>query len=291
MAKTDLKLQDLKGYVLSPGNIYWMKSSGAETLVAKKTDFLNYQLIEKLFKANHKLLIEDQIDLNLQHEFIELKKAHEAEVLFKEKLQWKKRIFELLAQTNLTQFEVGQLAWMGWSRIDREMVKNFIDFDVDLFKRSLNVASSYVFCALLLGYYQDNFLKNIFSSTMCDLMSMEKIELMNKMKAELESMRTNETLTEEEKELVKRLYPKSISWAGERYNGSGRHAFNKKEMTDLEQIMVALERHYSYRDVDGETIFTELNNGKFLCDEKLLSLLRRSLNMAPQKQAGAQVSA
>lgn len=277
MAKKDLNLKDLKGFVLSPGDIFWMKTSGTESLIAKKSDYLNEALVEKLLKAGHKLAIDNQIDFTLKHEFMGLIKAHEAEVLFKEKLQWKKRIFELLLQNKLNQVELGQLAWMAWSTVDREDVKHFIDFDLDLFKRSLNVATSYVFCALLLGYYQDNFLKKLFSSTLKDMMSMEKIELLDHMKTELESMRTHETLTNDEKEFVKRLYPKAFSWAGERYNGSGVRAFYKREMSDLEQMMVALERHYSYRDVDGDTIFDEIKNGKFQCEGKILSVLKRSL--------------
>lgn len=279
MAKRDLNLKDLKGYVLSPGDIFWIKSSGAEVLVAKKADYLNDVLVEKLVKAGHKLQIENQIDLSLKHEFVGLVKAHSSEVLFKEKLHWKKRIFDLLLKNKINQFELGQLAWMAWSTVEREEVKNFIDFDLDLFKRALNVATGFVFCSILLGYYHEQFLKNLFSSTLKNLMSMEKVVSMDKMKTDLESIRMNESLTEEERELIKNIFPKGTSWAGERYDGSGILSINKKEMNDLEKIMVALERHYSYRDVDGETIFSEIKNGKFQCDEKILLVLRRSLDL------------
>lgn len=279
MAKKVLDPKDLKGYVLSPGDIFWMKNSGAETLIARKADYLNYALIEKLSKASHKLVIENQVDLTLQHEFNGVMKAHQSEILFKEKLQWKKRLFELVTQNKISQFEIGQLAWMSWSKIEREEVKTFIDFDIDLFKRSLNVASSYTFCALLLGYYQDEFLSHLFTAALKNLMSMEKIELFDRLKEEMEIIRSHEILTEEDKQFVQKLYPHGLSWAGERYNGSGVKAFNKKEMSDLEMIMIALERHFSYRDVDGETIFTSIQNGKFHCEEKMLSVLRKGLSL------------
>lgn len=287
MAKKDLILKDLKGYVLSPGNIFWIKNSGAETLIAKKADYLNYPLIEKLANADHKLVIDDQIDLTVQHEFMGVVKAHQAELLYKEKLQWKKRIFELLQQNRVSQFELSQLAWMAWSKMDRESVKALIDFDIDLFKRSLNVASSYVFCALLLGYYQDEFLKELFSQTLKNLMTMEKIELMDRLKAEMDIIRGHDILTDDDKEFVRKLYPQTQSWAGERYNGSGVHSINKKEMNDLEVVMVALERHFSYTDPDGESFLVTVKNGKFHCDDKLLSVLKKGL----MQETGAALSA
>lgn len=287
MAKKDLNLKDLKGFVLSPGNIFWIKNSGTETLIAKKSDYLNYPLVEKLAHASHKLVIEDQIDLSVQHEFMEFIKAHRSELLFKEKLQWKKKLFELLQHNRVSQFELSQLAWMAWSNLDREDVKALIDFDLDLFQRSLNVASSIVFCALLLGYYQDEFLKKLFSQTLSHLMTMEKIELMDRLKAEMEIIREHDILTDYDRAFLKKLYPQTESWAGERYNGSGVRSINKKEMNDLEIVMVALERHFSYREMNGESFLVSIINGKFHCDDKLLSVLRKGL----KQETGAELSA
>lgn len=280
MAKGELNLRELEGFVLSPGDIFWIKNSGTEILIAKKSDFLNFALIEKIANSNHQLRLENQIDLSLQHQFMEMVHAHQREVFFKEKLQWKKRIFVLLLQNKLSQFEISQLAWMAWSCIDSESVKALIDFDIDLFKRSLNVASSHIFCALLLGYYQDDFLKALFTNTLKDLMSIERSELLNNMKTEMEQMREYDTLTEDDKSFIKRIYPRSISWAGERYNGSGVNAYNKKEMSDLEVLLIALERHFSYYDVDGESLFDSIQKGKFLCDEKILSVIKKGLIQA-----------
>jgi hypothetical protein len=277
LAKGELNLRDLEGLVLSPGDIFWIKNSGAEILIAKKSDFLNFALVEKIANSSHQLRMENQIDLSIQHEFMKMVNAHRREVFFKEKLQWKKRIFDLLLQNNLSQFEIGQLAWMAWSSIDRDSVKALIDFDIDLFKRSLNVASSYVFCALLLGYYQDDFLKALFTNTLKELMSIERNELLNSIKMEMEQMRENDTLTSDDNNFIKRIYPRSISWAGERYNGSGVNAYNKKEMSDLEVLLIALERQFSYRDVDGESIFDSIQKGKFHCDEKILSVIKKGL--------------
>lgn len=277
MAKKDLRLQDLKGYLLSPVDIFWIKTSGSEVLIARKADFLNFALIEKLSNGGQKVIIADDNVYSFQHEFLSLVKAHQSELLFKEKIQWKNKIFESVTMDKISQFELGQLAWMAWSKMSVEEARTYIDFDLDLFKRSLNVASSYVFCAFLLGYYQDEFLKTLYTNCLRDQMSMEKIELMDNLKAELELIREHDILTEEDKVFVQRLYPKTVSWAGERYNGSGIKAFNKKEMSDLEIVMIALERHFSYRDVDCETLFDSVKKGVFRCEEKILNVLKKGM--------------
>jgi hypothetical protein len=287
----ELILKNLRGHVLSPGNIFWIQKSGAKVSIAKKSDFLNYQLIEKLFKADHQLIIEDPISLEVQDEFLTLTKAHSSELLFKEKLKYQKRILDLFDQHKLNQSEVSQLTWLAWSAIDAESIKTLIDFDLDFFKRSLNVATGIVFCAIMLGYYKDEFLKNLFNSSLKELMSMEKIELMDSMKAELDGYRKNDSLSDEAKFFFKKAYPKTMSWAAERYDGSGVNSFNLKEMSDLEIVMVSLERHYSYKEVECDSIFEEIKNGKFKCNEKILSVLRKSLMKEAQNSIDSAMSA
>lgn len=292
MAKeVDLILNNLQGHVLSPGNIFWLQKSGTKLLIAKKSDYLNFQLIEKLFKADHHLIIEDPISVEVQNEFLEIIKSHSSELLFKEKIKWQNRLFELLTHCKINQCELSQLTWMAWSQIDKDLAKNLIDFDLDLFRRSLNVATAYVYCAMMLGYYQDDYLKVIFNSALKELMSMEKIELMAQLKTDLEKIRHTDSLTDESKNFLKKAYPKTLSWAGERYDGSGVHGYNLKELSDLEIVMIGLERHYSYDAVDGLTIFDEIMNGNFVCDEKILAILKRRLTKGQQRQIDSAVSA
>lgn len=277
MAKKDLNLSDLKGFVLSPGDIFWIKNSGTETLIAKKADYLNLALVEKLSSAGHTLQIDHQIDSSLVEKFKEAAEAFKDEWLFKEKLPWKKKMLMVLQEEHLSSFELSQFAWMTWSKIEREEVKELIDFDIDLFKRSLNVASGYVYCALLLGYYHHDFLAKLFTNSLRELMTMEKIEWLDKMKAEMEIIRSRDILTPEDKEFVQKIFPKTFSWAGERYNGSGIHSYNKNEMSDLEIVMVALERHYSYRDDEKQNLFSAIKQGRFSCEARILAILRNGL--------------
>ena len=50
----------------------------------------------------------------------------------------------------------------------------FLEEDIELFKRSMSVATSYTLCAFMLGYYADNFLSDIFNETFLNLMDFKK---------------------------------------------------------------------------------------------------------------------
>ncbi|MDD4973186.1 MAG: hypothetical protein PHY93_02495 [Bacteriovorax sp.] len=284
LEKRDLNLKEIKGFILSPGNIFWQQKSGTHVLLSAKSDFLNIHLIEKMFKANHVLLIEDQINLQLQHDFVEFFKGHHSEILVKEKLKWRRKLMNLfseeLGSDEASQFEVDQLAWSVFSKIDREQSRNYLEKDIDLFKRSMSMATGYTLCAFLLGYYHDDFLSQIFTETFLNLMDLKISVPLQTLKMQLEKIRTQENLQVEDQQILEDIYQLSNNrnlLLGERYNGSGAMQINKHEMTDLELVLVALNNHYSFSCGPHKSIFYEIKNSLFKCDEKILNVLRKSL--------------
>lgn len=237
LAKSDLNLKEMEGFILSPGNIFWQQKSGTHVLLSAKSDFLNFPLIEKLSNANHILLIENRINLQLQHDFIEYFKGHQSEVLVKEKLRWRFKLLTLfseeLGKEEVSQFEVDQLAWMVFSALSYEEARAFMEKDIELFKRSMSVATSYTLCAFLLGYYSDEFLSRIFTETFVNLMDIR----------------------------MPNFIPGS-----------------KWEMTDLEGLLCALNDHYSSAgDNLHPSIFHEIKNSLFKCDERTLNVLKKCM--------------
>jgi hypothetical protein len=290
LAKMDLNLKDVKGFILSPGNIFWQQNSGAHVLLSAKSDFLNFPLIEKLSKTNHILLIENQIDLQLQHDFIFNFKSYELEILIREKLQWRRKLMNLfseeLGNDRVSQFEVDQLAWKVFSRVDHEETRKFLDKDIDFFKRCMSMASSYTLCAFLLGYYSDEFLTKLFNETFLNLMDFKNSVPMQTLKLQLEKIRSEENLVAEDNHILEDLYQlgsKKNVLLGERYNGSGYRQINKSEMTDLEKVLVALNDHYSFADSTHKSIFYEIKNSLFKCDEKILKVMRKCLDTKKEK--------
>ncbi|MGZ3787300.1 MAG: hypothetical protein ACXVLQ_02185 [Bacteriovorax sp.] len=285
----ELNLKDMKGFVLSPGNVFWKQKSGAEVLISAKADFLNLELIEKLSAANQNLIVSEQVDLHLQNEFIELFKAHEKELLVKEKNKWRLKLLSLfsgiLSKEGLSQFELNMAAWRVFSKIERSEALIFLERDIDIFKRSVSIATSYALGAFLLGHYSDSFLQKIFNETFLGLVNLNPIVPVQKLKEDLERMRAESSFTEGDKSYLKSFNQdkkQSLLFA-EKYDGSGLQQINKNEMTDLELLLVALCSHYSFKDHDNKTIFNEIKKSQFNCEGKIAALLRRGLEIHTAK--------
>ncbi|MDO9180882.1 MAG: hypothetical protein Q7U04_00670 [Bacteriovorax sp.] len=284
LAKTNLNLNEIEGFILSPGDIYWQQKSGAEVLISAKADFLNIELIEKLSKARHVLLIENQINMKIQNEFIENFQGHKSKLLIKEKLPWRSRLISLMSvdfvNEEVSQFEVDILVWKVFSTVTSEQSQKLLERDIGLFKRSMSVCSSYTLCAFLLGYYSDEFLSQLYTNTFLNLMDFQTTTPMPVVKEQLEKIRNQATLNDEyKKELIEiyKLEKMNQSFIGERYDGSGAWSINKYEMSDLELVLVALHNHYSYKDSSPQSIFHQIQKSFFKCDEKVLRLLQKCL--------------
>lgn len=281
-----LNLTDVKGFILSPGNIFWERKPGVFILISKKADFMNLQLIEKLINAKHSVLIEDQINQQLFHDFLEYFKSYKLEALVREKLNWRTRLKTLffleLGGDDVTQFEIDQLAWKFFSKIDYAEGQKIIDTDIDLFKRSMSIASSYTLCAFLLGYYSDEFLSKLYNETLLDLMDLNISLPIGTIKEKLETIRKKESLEAEDNQTLDNILQLSCKKSlllGERFDGSGFMKINKREMTDLELLLVAISRHYDYSNRDYKTIFNEIKNATFECEEKVLTMLKACIEI------------
>ena len=239
-----------------------------------------------MFNANYILLIENQINLQLQHDFVEYFKSHQMEMLVREKLKWRASLIDLffdqLTAEEVTQFEVDQLAWKVFSKIDSEQAKAMLADDIDFFKRSMSVASSYTLCAFLLGYYNDEFLTELYNETFLNLIDLKSSLPKNAMKTQLEILRTQKSLMVEDKKILDEIYKLGSNrnvLIGERYDGSGLLEINKSEMTDLEIVFVALSEHYSFSNSSYNSIFKDIKNSNFKCDEKILGVLKKGIKV------------
>ncbi len=285
----ELNLKHLNGLILSPGNIFWKQKLGSRVLISAKSDFLNFKLIEKLFKADCALFIEDSIDYQLQYDFLEILESHAKEILVREKGQWRESIIELcstkFSSPGFSQFEIDLCLWIAFSSLNSEETREFLEIDIDLFKRSLTIASNYTLCAFLLGYYDDAYLKKLFNETFINLMSIEKIDPLPTLKEKLENIRGTSALSSEDKNYLKKIYVQKNMLLSERYDGTGVQSINKNEMTELELVLVALCNHYPYGKEIKRTLFCEINEDSFFCEKKTLKRLKRYLVKTKQREA------
>lgn len=280
----EFELKAVKGFILSPGNIFWKQKSGKLVQLCTKSGFLNLELIEKLFHSNHELLIENQLDLQLQADFCQYFKNHKLEVLVKEKKKWRSKLMSLfsgpLAREEVGQVEIDQLAWKVFSSVDQDFAQQLLDEDIELFKRGMSIASSYTLCAFMLGHYDDSFLSKLYTDTFLSLMDLNKIAPTPSLKMELERIRTKESWENEDRSLLSNIYKlddKKKLLIGERFDGTGVQQMNSGEMTDLDMVLIALNEHYAYIGNLDKNIFYEIKNSYFRCNEKILKVFNKCL--------------
>lgn len=274
----------IKDEILSPGNIFWKKNNGSDVLISKKGDVVNHQLIQKLLAADSNLFINDCIDFDTHNSMFSLYVKYSEELFMRDKIKLRSELVEKLRlefiENQKTQFEFNHLAWKFFSKFTKEEEMAFVEKDSALFKRHLNVASSYAFCAFLLGYYEPGFLSNLFTMTLKNLMELgESIHVMG-LKEKIEYLRMQDSFNSEDFKSVTDIGSSdqiSKTMILERYDGSGMKHINSREMSDLEIILVALNRKYGFEELEQINILSEIENGDLACVNRILKMLQRVL--------------
>lgn len=283
-----LDFKHIKDEILSPGNIFWKKNNGTDVLISKKGDVLNHELIQKFIKADYNLVLEDSIDLSFHDSMYSLYVRYSEELLMRDKIKYREEIIENLrvefVQKKKSQFEFNHMAWKFFSQFNNSDAAAFIEKDKELFSRNVSIASSYTFCAFLLGYYETSFLSNLYTSTLKNLMELGNSVQVLTLKEKIEYLRMQESFNSEDFKCVEEIASPSLiksTMLFERYDGSGMRQINSREMNDLEIIFVAINRNFGFESEDNTNIFSEIQNGNLACVSRTLKMLQRILYIEP----------
>lgn len=174
MDNSSFDFNKIENFVLAPGDIYWLKSSGEELLISKKSEVLNVVLCQKLKKHNHTLRIANEVNIDLILKIEDKFTSSRKEVSMAKKNIYRKKVIEYLkkeyVEIDRGQYELDMMVWRIFSKFTTLEQNDLVNQDIDLFKRSLRVTSSLVLSAFLLGYYDELFLEEIFAKTIKILM-------------------------------------------------------------------------------------------------------------------------
>lgn len=279
-------LKNLQHDLLAPGNIFWQKKSGDAVLISKKGDALNLDILKKLSDSNAEITIANEIDLEAGEELKALYEKYSDEVLMRDKIAWREKFIvalrrEFIEKENATQFELNHLAWRLFSNFERTEGVAFIERDADLFRRHLSVASSYTFCAFLLGYYEPGFLSRLFSKTLQSLMDLGVSARVLSLKEKLEYLRLQDSFTSEDYEYVKSIASDEIlskTVLFEKYDGSGPRKLNSREMSDLDLVFVAIGRMFGYMEESQDNVLSAIDKNELNCQPRILKMLQKILS-------------
>jgi hypothetical protein len=281
VGKIDISISDISNDLLASANIYWRQKSGVEILISAKGDILNMGMLEKISASGKSLVIDDSDEFSINKHFLEIFRNYESAISIKEKKIIRKEfnlfLMKIFYHSNRSQFELDQLCWKLFSTFSISEGFNFLDRDQNYFKRSMSVASSCTILAFLIGYYDEKFLRKIYSRTLKNLMGVGSEELIFNLKTKLESFREKGSLTREDKNFIREIidvedFDQAVLF--EKSDGSGLMEINIYEMTDLELIHSSLNYFYNYSDMNNLNILAMIRDDVFPIDKRLLNLIR-----------------
>lgn len=288
MEKRDLKYQDILSHFLAPGDIYWRQRTGTLLCVNKRGEPLNIDLIHKLFEGEQNLIITNEADSSFEESFMRLFERYKEALLVKEKLVIRKEIitmFVKVANSHLNHFDFAMLGWRIFSKIEHELRRKLIKGDSDLFKRSVCVASSTCYLAFMVGYYDLDFLSKVFSSVLVKLTGITTDANRRDFKLFFEEVRHQEVLSEEDSEKMKHFLvgqDRRAAFFYEKANGSGMMGINAREMTDLDLIIIAMNKHYSYESFDMPNIFKQVLFTDIDIERHLMEIIKKEFKRAAE---------
>jgi hypothetical protein len=172
LVKRRIKFDEIKLFILSPGNIFWKKNSGAEILITKKGDMCNFEVMKKIDLNSQKhgeLLIENEIDIDFVIAAKEMIQLYNNESSFDEKLNLRSKLVSFLIEEFIhkkrSQFEfvIVCVSWFVGSNV--ELMQNLVSKDKDIFIQAINYSSCLAVSSFLTGYYDTHYLAAIFSDS------------------------------------------------------------------------------------------------------------------------------
>jgi hypothetical protein len=267
LSNSAFNFNTIENYILSPGDIYWIKNSGEELLVSKRGEVPNAILCKKLLKHEYVLQIRNEINLEIISKLEEYFTASKKELLVQKKNQYRSKIIELLrlefAESDRSQLEFDIMVWKIFSKFSVEEQFNLVSIDLDLFKRSLRVTSSLVIGAFLVGYYDENFLELLFSRTMNLLMSIVKPEMVLKEVQNLEKIRVNIKSVKDIKEEVKLIFDPAVIHS---------------EVSSWEKLLVVFNSHFSFVDSGRQVnILSDIFKNKIELNASVINMAMKTL--------------
>lgn len=256
MHQRKLNLDEIKNAILSPGEIFWIKNSGAKVLLCKKGDVCNLSLIQKLINNHQELIIENEIDKNFIYEANELINKYSEQVHAKDKDEYRNIIFKFLVDnfvnSEKTLFEFNFITWKWFSTIQDEKAVELIDYDREWFIRTMGVSGLATIVAWSMGYCDLNYLKQKYAEVFMSAFDFIKNENPIQGKEKIaEFFNTSED------------YPIQIAGSSkstlfEKQNGTGPLKYKGSELSDYELTLALINKSIRVFEVESEINFLKL---------------------------------
>lgn len=278
--------QEENNFLLTPGNIFWLKSSGEKVLVSKKGEIYNQSLLDKLFFKGQDLLIEDEFDEDLIHRSLEMVDGLSKAIFLNEKILWINRIKYFLTKNvvekNRSQFELNLIAW-NWfaTKSTRALAVEFLNIDKAFFFRTFSLASNLTIISFLGGHFHYEYLKTYFENIFSVFIEIPRRNIMISILPQLEEMRLKNIYSEKLKDIVN-----FSKWNAffEEPDGVGYFKTAENNMTDIERLEMKMNHVLSYLHIEELNTISMVLKGKMDIGEEYKGLLSEIFNIQVEKE-------
>ncbi|WP_146037904.1 MULTISPECIES: hypothetical protein [Pseudomonadati] len=172
MREINLSFQQIQNNPLLKGELYWSRPSGRRLLIGRAGEFANLELVEKLSQQNdqffQKIIIDEERVSKVVDHFMDLQKAQLEEV----KLRYRNlilvdfyRILKGEKKSSTLDFVfICHETFYEFNHDNINLEEEFIKTSAITFKKAQVISSSVVYLALISGYLDFNFLKEVFNT-------------------------------------------------------------------------------------------------------------------------------
>ena len=288
------KFEDGISSLFAPGDIYWERLDGRRVCILKYGCLVR----RKFLKRFKKLIYQDSVDHDAVEALRSILKDLKNAIFMPDKIKARKALLAFIsryyrtkgAASNTLDFIVG--FEKEFYSLPRSIEEELLNYSDELFKRGVMLGALIVSYAVLMGYLDGEFLKELYhcgivanfflvkggvSTKEIDSLEDHRQKGLNEgLKGLVEKLKSDEGF----EEVIKNKRVKNLlAYCFEKINGKGvPNGLNDNEITDLEALFIFSFNAIPFKSLvskvgDGESLF--LNIEKATCDEFISVRLRK----------------
>lgn len=275
--RRDLIYSEIENNIFSPGDIIWIKDNGNEVVVSKKTELINFSLIQKLKSKAQMLVIENEFDQIRFKESEEIINEFKSAIYYKDK---KSAVLNFLSFINRNyvnghhdNFELNLIFYKALSEVSLEKAIDLVNLDRDYFDRTISVCGAIVMMGMMFGYYDFGYLKKIYNENINGFYNLIKDKSIISAKENLEDFRLN--MKKISVSIEQNVDKNFILF--EKLDGDGLHGFVENELNDFEITILKINEYFSYLKKNDEKICEVIGKNKIGAGKNVENKLLTSL--------------
>lgn len=162
-----LNAQNFRTYKFLCGDIFWVKNSGKKILISSIGEFSNFDFIEKLLVKNEVIEFHPKIDSKLIEKIADIFENFKNAQFETERVEVRERFLNVLIDNpSQSQLAFSCALFSQLYELSRDVEEIYLSKNIFLLSRLVSIASCLVIQAIIDGYLEYTFLKNLYNTVL-----------------------------------------------------------------------------------------------------------------------------